>query len=87
MAKTRSLASKIFIPFLLAGAFGFVASIISGQYFVNQMKEDVYAKERQSLVILLQEQIKAKDDVWLTNAMQLAKNHDILTAFGRQGYR
>jgi len=84
MAKTRSLASKIFIPFLLAGAFGFVASIISGQYFVNQMKEDVYAKERQSLVILLQEQIKAKDDVWLTNAMQLAKNHDILTAFGRQ---
>ncbi|MBE0497153.1 MAG: methyl-accepting chemotaxis protein, partial [Campylobacterales bacterium] len=81
MAKTRSLASKIFIPFVLAGAFGFVASVLSGQYFVNQMKGEVYAKEQQFLNVMLQEQIQAKDDVWLTNAMQLAKNQDIVRAF------
>ena len=81
MARTRSLASKIFIPFVLAGAFGFVASVFSGQYFVNQMKKEVYAKEQHALTIMLQEQIQAKDDVWLTNAMQLAKNQDIVRAF------
>lgn len=83
MTKTRSLAAKIFIPFLVAGAVGFVASVFSGQYFVNQMKKEVYAKERQAFTVMFQEQISAKDDVWLTNAMQLAKNQDIVRAFAQ----
>jgi methyl-accepting chemotaxis protein len=81
MAVKRSVGQKIFIPFILAMAGGFLVAVLAGWMFLDTMKEEAYQEEVAIFELMLEEQIASKNNVWLTNAMQLARNHDIVMHF------
>ncbi len=81
MFKVKTIGSKIFIPFIVAMIIGWLIALLSGWFSLKDMQEEVYQSEAAPLQIALSEQIDSKANVWLTNAMQLAKNQDIITHF------
>lgn len=77
----KTISSKIFIPFIVAMIVGWLIASVAGWFSIQGMQEEVYNDEVASLQIALNEQIDSKSNVWLTNAMQLARNQDIVSNF------
>jgi len=77
----KTIGGKIFIPFIFAMVTGLIIAAATGWFSLQNLQEDVYKSEVANLQVALNEQIDSKSNVWLTNAMQLAKNQDIVTHF------
>ncbi|NLC27854.1 MAG: HAMP domain-containing protein [Campylobacteraceae bacterium] len=77
----KSISGKIFIPFVAVMIGGWIIAAAFGWCNLQKMQESIYLKEVDRFKIALEEQIESNNNVWLTNAMQLAKNQDIVTHF------
>lgn len=79
--KRVSISTKVHLPLIIAVVVGFIIVGITGWISLQDMKKNAYIKEVENFKFSLDDQINSKENVWLTNAMQLAKNQDIISAF------
>ncbi|MFP4332879.1 MAG: methyl-accepting chemotaxis protein [Campylobacterales bacterium] len=80
MFKKASIKTKIHLPLILAITIGMIIIVITSYLSVVDMKEQEYLNQAKTLNLAVDEQVVSKENVWLTNAMLLAKNHDIVNA-------
>jgi methyl-accepting chemotaxis protein len=70
----------VHIPLIVAIAVGFV--VIIANYFasVGQIRDDVYQEQYKKLGSFFNEALLAKQNIGLTNAINISKNFDVVTA-------
>jgi len=77
MFKDASISTKVYIPLIASILIGFIIIGVSSWTTLSSMQENVLSKTQKSLEVALNEQIQSKENVWITNALQLALNQDI----------
>ena len=75
-----SISKKIYIPLLISILFGFVVILINYYYSMQDMKENVYKNQEKTLRSSYKEAINSKESIGLTNAINIAKNYDVVRA-------
>jgi methyl-accepting chemotaxis protein len=75
-----SISKKIHIPLIASIIFGFIIIIMNYFYSIDEMKKNVHKEQEKSLRSLYQESIKSKESIGLTNAINIAKNYDVIRA-------
>jgi methyl-accepting chemotaxis protein len=75
-----SISQKIHIPLISAILIGMVLIFISAVKSLNEIESNVYHKETKSLSVYLKNQVAAKYDIGLTNAINIASNYDVIEA-------
>ena len=78
--KNLSISKKINIPLVLSILLGFIVIIINYFYSIDEMKNDVYKAQSDSLRSTYKEAIKNKENIGLTNAMNISKNYSVIRA-------
>jgi len=78
--KNLSISTKVHIPLVASIIIGFIIIIVNYIYSIDQMKKDVYASQEQSLRLVYSQAIKAKENIGLTNAINISKNYDVVRA-------
>ena len=78
MFSNMSISKKIHIPLIVSILLGFL--IIVGNYFysIDGMKKDVYESEMKSLRLVYNNSISGKENIGLTNAINISKNYYII---------
>jgi methyl-accepting chemotaxis protein len=73
-----SISKKIHIPLILSIIIGFI--IILANYFISikELKSDVYSNQSSSLRLVYKESIKVKEDIGITNAINISKNYGVV---------
>ena len=76
--KDLSIGKKIHIPLIGSVLVGFV--IVLGSYFssINELKKEVYQKTSTNMALEYHQLFSAKENIGLTNAINLAKNHSVV---------
>jgi len=77
MFSSLSISAKVQLPLVIAIVLGFIIVGITSYQTLNKMEEYAFEKEAEKFEVALNDQIKSKNDVWITNALQLAINSDI----------
>jgi len=77
MFKHHSISTKVQVPLILTIVLGFIVIGITSWRTLSNMEENALHKESKTFKIALDDQIKSKKNVWITNALQLAMNSDI----------
>ena len=77
MFSSLSISAKIQLPLVTAIVLGFIIVGITSYQTLNKMEEYAFEKEAEKFEVALNDQIKSKNNVWITNALQLAMNSDI----------
>ncbi len=80
MFKDMSISKKVQIPLILIIILGFAVVGVEDYYSIKKIKKDAYISTAKEFKIALDDQIRSKENVWMTNAMLLAKNKDIINA-------
>ena len=75
-----SISSKIHIPLIAAIVIGFIIIIINYIFSISEMKDSVYKEQANSLRINYTQAIDSKENIGLTNAINLSKNYSIVSA-------
>ena len=78
--KNLSISKKVHIPLILSILIGFVIIMVNYYYSIEEMKRDVYEQEFKSLHLVYDEAIASKENIGLTNAINIAKNYDVIRA-------
>ena len=77
MFSNSSISTKVHIPLILTIVFGFIVVGITSWNTLSSMEKHALQKEAKLFEVALNDQIKSKENVWITNALQLAMNNDI----------
>jgi len=77
MFKNPSISTKVHVPLILAIVFGFIIIGITSWNTLSNMEGHALKKESKIFKVALNDQIKSKKNVWITNALQLAMNSEI----------
>lgn len=80
MMKDLSISNKIHLPLISAIVIGMILILYSSFNSLNEVEKDVYSAEENSLHIYIKNQLKAKYDVSLTNAINISANYDVIEA-------
>ena len=80
MLKDVSISKKVHIPLIASVIIGILIVVGISMVSIKDMETSTYEKEVKALKIDLDGQIRSKHNVWLTNAMQLARNSFIIDA-------
>ncbi len=80
MYKDLSINKKIQIPIILVILLGFIVFTFREYSSIDDLKKDTYVEQAKSFNIALNDQIVAKKNTWVTNAMLLSKNKRITKA-------
>ncbi|WP_373069968.1 methyl-accepting chemotaxis protein [Sulfurimonas sp.] len=80
MFANLSISKKIHIPLILSIIIGFVIIIINYFISIAEMKKDVYESQNKSLKMVYQELIDGKNNIGLTNAINISKNYNVIRA-------
>ncbi|MCD4668427.1 MAG: CZB domain-containing protein [Sulfurimonas sp.] len=75
-----SISKKIHIPLVISILIGFVIIVVNYFYSIDEMKNDVYESESKSLRLTYIQAIKAKENIGITNAINISKNYDVVRA-------
>ncbi|MEA1982202.1 MAG: methyl-accepting chemotaxis protein [Campylobacterota bacterium] len=78
--KNLSISTKVHIPLVTSIIIGFIIILVNYVYSIQEMKDDVYNTQCKDLRSVFIEAVKAKESVGLTNAINISKNHDVVTA-------
>ncbi|MEA3522690.1 MAG: methyl-accepting chemotaxis protein [Campylobacterota bacterium] len=78
MLKDLSISTKINIPFFIAVLIGFSVVLLFAYISLNEMEDVALKNESNKFNIALNDQLKSKENVWITNAIQLSMNYDII---------
>ncbi len=75
-----SISNKIHIPLIGSIVIGLVLIGISAYFSIQKIENDVFEGEAQNLKVYVNNQLIAKRDVGLTNAINIASNIDVIEA-------
>lgn len=75
-----SISKKLHIPLVSSIIIGFIIIIVNYIYSINSMKKDVYNAQKETLSLVYSQAIKAKENIGLTNAINISKNYDVVKA-------
>jgi len=78
--KSMSINNKIYIPLVASVLVGFLIILVNYFYSIKDLKNDVYAKEQKSLTLSYVGLMHAKEDIGLTNAINISKNYSVVRA-------
>ena len=78
--KDLSISNKIHIPLLASIVIGMCLVLYSSYSSINKIEKEVYKSKTTSLQVYLQNQLKAKYDIGLTNAINISSNLDVIEA-------
>jgi len=78
--KSISISKKIYIPLIASIFIGFLIILLNYLYSIKDLKNDVYNKEELSLRSTYSELMRAKKDIGLTNAINIANNYSVVRA-------
>jgi len=78
--KALSIRKKIYIPLILSVMIGAVIMATDYFYSTSQMRKDVYETQSKSLRLVFKEAMGLKKNIGLTNAINIAKNYDVIRA-------
>ena len=81
MFSNMSISKKVHIPLIASVVLGILIVAVTSLVSIDKMKKDTYSEKVLDFKINLDNQIQSKNNVWLTNAMQLARNKAIINAF------
>jgi len=73
-----SISKKIHIPLITSILIGFAVILVNYFYSIEEMKKEVYETESNSLALTIEEGLRAKEDIGLTNAINIAKNYSVV---------
>jgi len=77
MFTNPSISTKVHIPLIMAIILGFIIIGFTSWRTLSSMEDHALEKEAKLFKVALNDQIKSKENVWITNALQLAMNNDI----------
>ena len=80
MFNDLSISKKIHIPLIISVIFGFFIILVNYYYSMQDMKDNVYSSQEKTLRYSYKEAIKSKENIGLTNAINIAKNYDVVRA-------
>jgi len=80
MFKNLSISKKVHIPLIASVVLGILIVVATSMVSIKNLETSTYKKEAHSFKVDLDNQIQSKKNVWLTNAMQLARNRAIVDA-------
>ena len=78
-----SISNKIHLPLIASIVFGMIIILCTTYVSVKQIEKDVYAKEQSSLNVYVTNQLNAKYDVALTNAITIASNYYVIESLAK----
>ncbi len=78
--KSISISKKVHIPLIASILIGFLIILVNYFYSIKDLTNDVYAKEKHSLALTYSELIHAKEEIGLSNAINIAKNYSVVRA-------
>ena len=78
--KSLSISQKIHIPLIASIVFGFIVIFINYIYSIDEMKEKVYKQQEKHLKALYNDALKAKENIGITNVINISKNYDVIRA-------
>ncbi len=78
-----SISNKIHLPLIASIVFGMIIILYTTYISVKQIEKDVYAKEQSSLNVYVTNQLNAKYDVALTNAITIASNYYVIESLAK----
>ena len=78
--KSMSISKKIHIPLIASILIGFLIILVNYFYSIKDLKNNVYAKEQNSLALTYSELMRAKQDIGLTNAINISRNYSVIRA-------
>ena len=78
--KNWSISKKVNIPIIIAIIVGIIIILVNYVYSVNDIENDVYKEQSKSLHLLYREAIESKENVGITNAINISKNYSVVRA-------
>jgi len=75
-----TISQKIYIPLFGGIVIGFILILFSSYLSVQGIEKDVYGKEQETLKVYVKNQLEAKYDIALTNAITIASNYYVIEA-------
>jgi methyl-accepting chemotaxis protein len=75
-----SIGKKIHIPVIIVILIGLVVIGVNYIYSINDMKTKVYTSQEKTLRTVFKEAIGLKENIGLTNAINIAKNYSVVRA-------
>lgn len=81
MFSNMSISKKVHVPLIVSVVLGILIVAVTSLVSINNMKSRTYKSEVSKFKVDLNDQIQSKNNVWLTNAMQLARSKAIIDAF------
>ena len=81
--RAMSISKKIYLPLILSALVGMLLIIISTYMSIKGIEKDVYAKEKETLNIYIKNQLDAKFDIAITNAINIASNYFVIDSLLR----
>ena len=78
--KSMSISKKIHIPLIASILIGFLIILVNYFYSIEDLKNNVYAKEQNSLALTYSELMRSKQDIGLTNAINISRNYSVIRA-------
>ena len=73
-----SISKKIYIPLIASIVVGLFIALMFTYNSVKTIEHDVYAQKQESLRVYTENQLNAKYDIALTNAITIASNHSVV---------
>ncbi|WP_320036198.1 methyl-accepting chemotaxis protein [Halarcobacter sp.] len=77
---SESIANKIRTKLIIAGIFIIAFAIAVSYYMISNMEKEIQLSTKAHFELLINERIKSKMNIGLTNAITLSKNTDIMAA-------
>ncbi len=78
-----SIAKKIYIPLILLALIGLFSVSFTTYISIQKVEKDVYTNEKESLGVYVKNQLDAKYDVALTNAITIASNYYVIESLSQ----
>jgi methyl-accepting chemotaxis protein len=78
--KKLSISQKIHIPLIISVLLGFAIILINYHLSTSKMEIQTYEKEQNNLRSFFKSALEAKEDIGLTNAIDISKNHYVIEA-------
>ena len=73
-----SISKKIHIPLIVSIIIGFIIILVNYFISIEELENDVYGNQSSSLRLVYNEAIKVKEDIGITNAINISKNYGVV---------
>ncbi|RUM65895.1 MAG: chemotaxis protein [Sulfurospirillum sp.] len=79
MFKNMSIGKKVYIPLIVSIVIGIVVVFTNYYYSMGEMREQLLSKQEKIFKSFYNEAIKEKENIGITNAINLAHNYDVIS--------